>query len=158
MVCYITTYVHNYLPISPFVFPLILISFLVVYLFNPFNICLRSSRWWLIKTIWRLVAAPFYHVTFADFWLGDQLVSMSQAMKDLEFIGCFYINKFKDNFAVRLYHLYLAVLVPVAKGKVSLEIYAMLLFRRGSTLRILCLFYSYVRYNGFPSQKINIAK
>ena len=39
-----------------------------------------------------------------------------------------------------------------------LEIYAMLLFRRGSTLRILCLFYSYVRYNGFPSQKINIAK
>lgn len=96
LICYITTYVHNYLPINPFVFPLILISFLVVYLFNPFNICLRSSRWWLIKTIWRLVAAPFYHVTFADFWLGDQLVSMSQAMKDLEFIGCFYINKFKD--------------------------------------------------------------
>jgi len=96
LICYMSTFVHNYLPISPFVFPLILLAFLVAYLFNPLNICLRGSRWWLIKTMWRLVCAPFYHVMFADFWLGDQLVSMSQAMKDLEFIGCFYINRFQD--------------------------------------------------------------
>lgn len=38
----------------------------------------------------RIFTAPFHHVGFADFWLADQLNSLSVALLDLQFIVCFY--------------------------------------------------------------------
>lgn len=39
-----------------------------------------------------MVAAPFFFVTFADFWLADQLNSLVTALLDFEFLLCFYIT------------------------------------------------------------------
>lgn len=38
----------------------------------------------------RVVCAPFVFVQFADFWLGDQLNTLAQALKDFEYSLCFY--------------------------------------------------------------------
>lgn len=39
-----------------------------------------------------MIAAPFFHVGFADFWLADQLNSLVVALMDFQFLGCFYFT------------------------------------------------------------------
>lgn len=39
-----------------------------------------------------MLAAPFFHVGFADFWLADQLNSLVTVLLDLHFLVCFYIS------------------------------------------------------------------
>jgi len=97
IICVITLYLHSYLNnADPFIFPGVLLCALVAVLFCPFNVMLRSARAWILKTTWRIVCAPFYDVKFADFWLGDQLVSMAQIFRDLEFTSCFFMTKYGD--------------------------------------------------------------
>lgn len=40
----------------------------------------------------RMISAPFFAVTFADFWLADQLNSLVTALMDFEFLTCFYFT------------------------------------------------------------------
>lgn len=40
----------------------------------------------------RIFAAPFFHVGFADFWLADQLNSLTAAFLDFHFVFCFYLT------------------------------------------------------------------
>lgn len=40
----------------------------------------------------RIIAAPFFHVGFADFWLADQLNSLASAFLDFHFVICFYLS------------------------------------------------------------------
>lgn len=37
-----------------------------------------------------MCSAPFFQVTFADFWLADQLNSLVYALLDFQFLICFY--------------------------------------------------------------------
>ena len=37
----------------------------------------------------RIACAPFFPVTFADFWIADQLTSLSLAMLDTEYFFCY---------------------------------------------------------------------
>lgn len=37
-----------------------------------------------------MIAAPFFHVGFADFWLADQLNSLATALLDFQYLACFY--------------------------------------------------------------------
>lgn len=39
-----------------------------------------------------MVAAPLFHVGFADFWLADQLNSLVTVLLDLHFLVCFYFT------------------------------------------------------------------
>jgi xenotropic and polytropic retrovirus receptor 1 len=39
-----------------------------------------------------MVAAPFFPVQFADFWLADQLNSLVTALMDFQFLTCFYLS------------------------------------------------------------------
>lgn len=39
-----------------------------------------------------MIAAPFFHVGFADFWLADQLNSLTVALLDFYYMFCFYAN------------------------------------------------------------------
>lgn len=78
------------LGISPYIFPLAMGGFLLLYLLNPFHILHHSSRYWLLKILFRIFTAPFHHVGFADFWLADQLNSMVIVLLDFEFMICFY--------------------------------------------------------------------
>uniref|UniRef100_A0A2M4AJ02 Putative small molecule transporter n=1 Tax=Anopheles triannulatus TaxID=58253 RepID=A0A2M4AJ02_9DIPT len=78
------------LSIPPFVNPLVLTVLMIVFLINPFRIFRYEARFWLLKTIGRMTAAPFFHVGFADFWLADQLNSLVTALLDFQFLVCFY--------------------------------------------------------------------
>jgi len=89
----------NFTFLEPFNIPFIFICTLIVILFNPFNMIYRSCRAWILRTTWRIICAPFYDVKFADFWLADQLVSLSQVLKDFEFSSCFFLKKFSDGVA-----------------------------------------------------------
>ncbi|XP_026405396.1 phosphate transporter PHO1 homolog 8-like [Papaver somniferum] len=71
--------------------PLGLVILVVAIAFCPFNIIYRSGRFFFIKSIWRCICAPFYKVTYIDFFLADQLTSQVQAFRSLEFYICYYV-------------------------------------------------------------------
>ncbi|XP_059616634.1 solute carrier family 53 member 1 [Phlebotomus argentipes] len=80
------------LSIPAFVNPLALSLIMLIFLCNPFKIFRPEARFWLLRKIGRMVAAPFFHVGFADFWLADQLNSLVIALLDFQFLICFYIT------------------------------------------------------------------
>ncbi|XP_055371502.1 xenotropic and polytropic retrovirus receptor 1-like [Condylostylus longicornis] len=79
------------LSIPLYVNPLMLTMVMIIFLVNPFKVLYYDSRWWLLRITWRMVAAPFYHVNFADFWLADQWNSLVNGLLDFEFLLCFYL-------------------------------------------------------------------
>ncbi|KAL1551058.1 phosphate transporter PHO1 10-like isoform X1 [Salvia divinorum] len=70
--------------------PLGLIIVVLAIMFCPFNFMYRSSRFYLIKCVFRCVCAPLYKVTLPDFFLADQLTSQIQAIRNFEYYVCFY--------------------------------------------------------------------
>ncbi|XP_060078011.1 solute carrier family 53 member 1-like isoform X1 [Ylistrum balloti] len=87
VLCY---FFSDTLHIPAFVFPLSLTGFVLIFLINPLPILHKSSRMWLLTVLKRIFLAPFYKVGFADFWLADQLNSLSTVLLDFEFLICFY--------------------------------------------------------------------
>ncbi|KAH6824863.1 EXS family protein [Perilla frutescens var. hirtella] len=73
--------------------PLGLIIVVLAITFCPFNFIYRSSRFYLIKCVFRCVCAPLYKVTLPDFFLADQLTSQVQAIRSCEYYVCFYGGK-----------------------------------------------------------------
>ncbi|XP_073144669.1 phosphate transporter PHO1 homolog 9-like isoform X2 [Henckelia pumila] len=67
-----------------------LVMVLLLITFCPFNIIYRSSRFFLIRCTWHCLLAPFYKVTFSDFFLADQLTSQVQAFRSVQFYICYY--------------------------------------------------------------------
>ncbi|XP_073153683.1 uncharacterized protein [Henckelia pumila] len=49
----------------------------------PFHIFHLASRYFLLRTLWRILL-PLQAITFADFFLADILTSMSKVFSDLE--------------------------------------------------------------------------
>lgn len=45
---------------------------------------------YLLLFQFRIFTAPFHFVDFADFWLADQLNSLSCVLLDFEFLICYY--------------------------------------------------------------------
>lgn len=78
------------LHIPVFASPLALVAFCLVYLFNPIRVLHYKARRWLIKLLFHIVTAPFHYVGFADFWLADQLNSLTTVLLDFEYLVCFY--------------------------------------------------------------------
>ncbi|XP_076925206.1 phosphate transporter PHO1 homolog 9-like [Bidens hawaiensis] len=70
--------------------PLGLVTVVLLITICPFNIMYRSSRFFLIVSLWHCVCAPLYKVTFPDFFLGDQLTSQVQLLRTVEFYICYY--------------------------------------------------------------------
>ena len=70
----------------PIVFNIVIIFLLL----NPLNIMHRSARYWLCKELFRIFSAPFHSVTFADFWLADQLTSLDIIFDDFEYFICYF--------------------------------------------------------------------
>ncbi|KAK7793849.1 hypothetical protein R5R35_014133 [Gryllus longicercus] len=80
------------LAIPPYVNPLALNAIMFLFLINPFHVFRHEARFWTLKVLARILAAPFFHVGFADFWLADQLNSLVSACLDYHFLICFYIT------------------------------------------------------------------
>ena len=82
----------SYFDSRPFIQPFILVVLLVLFLINPLPIFYRQARFWLLKKLRRVFAAPFYPVVFGDFWLGDQLTSLELIFFDVSSFLCFYVS------------------------------------------------------------------
>lgn len=80
----------SYFDLHPFSHPLCLVTLMILLLFNPTPTMYRESRFWLLRTMGRVVCAPFYRVGFRDFWLADQLVSLELLFFDINYFACFY--------------------------------------------------------------------
>ncbi len=72
--------------VPPQIFPLIMLVLQLVF----FVIVQFKTKFWLLKTLGRIVCAPFFFVLFKDFILADQLTSIAIVLFDLEFTLCFY--------------------------------------------------------------------
>ncbi|CAH8831685.1 unnamed protein product [Trichobilharzia szidati] len=73
--------------------PFVLVSFMTLYLFNPFNFGHARARRWLLRILGRIFRAPFAQVSFADFWLADQLNSLNFIFPDIAYFICFYSSQ-----------------------------------------------------------------
>ena len=65
---------------------------MTIFMLNPTRTFRHEARFWLIKVLFRIVCAPFFYVGFADFWIADQLNSLSVALTDFHYLICFYIS------------------------------------------------------------------
>nr|XP_014087453.1 xenotropic and polytropic retrovirus receptor 1-like [Bactrocera oleae] len=91
-------FIHSaYLHTPRFVFPLMLFIIMVALLVNPLPILNYSARKWFLKVMGRVICAPFFHVGFAEFWLGDQLNSLAYCLVDYAYTVCFYCTNFDLN-------------------------------------------------------------
>lgn len=72
------------------VLPLGLVTVVLLITLCPLNIIYRPSRFFLVRSTWRCICAPFYKVLFMDFFLADQLTSQVQAIRSLQFYVCYY--------------------------------------------------------------------
>ncbi|XP_074035050.1 P[[i]]-sensitive XPR1 orthologue isoform X2 [Leptinotarsa decemlineata] len=61
------------LGIPAYVNPLILLIIMLAFIFNPTKTFMYEARFWALKVIGKAFMAPFFYVSFADFWVADQL-------------------------------------------------------------------------------------
>ncbi|CAF0819680.1 unnamed protein product [Brachionus calyciflorus] len=83
--------ISAYYNLDYYIFPLALVVFLTVFLINPIPRFQFSSRAWVMNTLWKILAAPFYPVAFAHFWLADQLTSFEFLFIDIQFFICWFL-------------------------------------------------------------------
>ncbi|XP_057544318.1 uncharacterized protein LOC130823631 isoform X2 [Amaranthus tricolor] len=64
----------------------------IMILISPFDIFYLSSRYYLLRTLWRIVL-PLQAISFSDFFLADILTSMSKVLSDLERSVCRMVHR-----------------------------------------------------------------
>ncbi|XP_074593673.1 solute carrier family 53 member 1-like isoform X2 [Brevipalpus obovatus] len=93
VICYLFS---DFLHIPRILNPLMLCIMMLLFLFNPTQTFRRNARFWFLRVLARVLAAPFARVKFADFWLADQFNSMSPIFVDIQYFICFYISVFSS--------------------------------------------------------------
>lgn len=66
----------------------VLLGVLLALFFMPVKVLYWSSRRWLIKTLWRLLLSGIYRVEFRDFFLGDEMCSLTYTFSMVLLLGC----------------------------------------------------------------------
>ncbi|KAL0723412.1 hypothetical protein Bca4012_038011 [Brassica carinata] len=70
--------------------PLFLLIGIFGVLYLPFDCFYRRKRKFYLTCLFHCIAAPFYAVSFADSFVGDQFTSQVQALRSFEFYICYY--------------------------------------------------------------------
>ncbi|KAJ0638669.1 putative SPX domain-containing protein [Helianthus annuus] len=70
---------------------LLLLAFLVL-LVCPIDIVYKSSRYHLLSVLRNIILSPLYKVVMLDFFMADQLCSQVPMLRNLEYVGCYYIT------------------------------------------------------------------
>ncbi|XP_064457548.1 solute carrier family 53 member 1-like [Ornithodoros turicata] len=83
------------LAIPTYANPLALLLLMLLFLVNPLRTMRHQARFWLLRVLGRIFAAPFFYVGFADFWLADQLNSLVPVFIDAQYFVCFYATDFQ---------------------------------------------------------------
>ncbi|XP_055376892.1 xenotropic and polytropic retrovirus receptor 1 [Condylostylus longicornis] len=89
-ICVLCFIYHVDLGIPQFSAPLFLYTAMAVFLLNPTKTFRHEARYWTVRVLGRILLAPFFYVTFADFWVADQLNSIVPAFMDLHHFICFF--------------------------------------------------------------------
>ncbi|KAG0210962.1 hypothetical protein BGX28_008670 [Mortierella sp. GBA30] len=76
--------------------PLILMAIAVVILFCPLPIAHFTARRWFLSSIGRILASGYYRVEFRDFFLADEMNSLSYSIEQFEFALCAYSQQWTD--------------------------------------------------------------
>ncbi|XP_065178795.1 solute carrier family 53 member 1-like [Sycon ciliatum] len=72
--------------------PVMLWVALFTYFVWPFKSYFFESRMWMINVLYRILVSPIHEVSFADFWVADQLNSLASVFVDFEFSMCFLVG------------------------------------------------------------------
>ncbi|CAL1406893.1 unnamed protein product [Linum trigynum] len=91
MTAYLYLYSHGEVSLAASQ-PVLLYCAVAMLLIFPFDIFYLSSRYFLLRTLWRIVF-PLQAITFADFFLADILTSMSKVFSDLERSVCRMVHQ-----------------------------------------------------------------
>ncbi|XP_015572702.2 SPX and EXS domain-containing protein 1 isoform X1 [Ricinus communis] len=91
MTAYLYLYSHGEVSLAASQPVLLYFAVLMVLIF-PFDIFYLSSRYYLLRTLWRIVF-PLQAITFSDFFLADILTSMSKVFSDLERSVCRMVHR-----------------------------------------------------------------
>ncbi|XP_075484088.1 uncharacterized protein LOC142524164 isoform X1 [Primulina tabacum] len=91
MTAYLYLYSHGEVTLAASQ-PVLLYAAVALTLLFPFHIFHLASRYFLLRTLWRIVF-PLQAITFADFFLADILTSMSKVFSDLERSVCRMVHR-----------------------------------------------------------------
>ncbi|XP_061376060.1 uncharacterized protein LOC133318121 isoform X1 [Gastrolobium bilobum] len=72
--------------------PVLLYAAVVMVLIFPFDIFHLSSRYYFLRTLWRIVF-PLQAISFSDFFMADILTSMAKVFSDLERSVCRMVHR-----------------------------------------------------------------
>ncbi|KAF8068754.1 EXS-domain-containing protein [Lyophyllum atratum] len=64
---------------------------------DPLPLYYKPSRYWLIKSIGKLLTSGTRRVEFADFWMGDQFCSLVFTLSNFYLFGCVYARGFDSD-------------------------------------------------------------
>ncbi|KAF9582759.1 hypothetical protein BGW38_010800 [Lunasporangiospora selenospora] len=76
--------------------PLVFMLLVLLIIFLPLPTLGWKSRKWFIESFSRLLISGFYRVEFRDFFLADELNSLSYSIEQFEFAICAYINQWNN--------------------------------------------------------------
>ncbi|KAF5345945.1 hypothetical protein D9758_011435 [Tetrapyrgos nigripes] len=76
--------------VSADVWPLVWLGFTALIMFDPLQISYRESRFWLLRTVGKLLLSGTRRVEFADFWMGDQFCSLVFTLSNIPQFVCSY--------------------------------------------------------------------
>ena len=71
-----------------------MIMVLLVTLIDPIGWISTGKFMWLPRIVGRIVGAPFFKVKFADFWLADQMCSLTFSIRALVYAVHFMLHGF----------------------------------------------------------------
>ncbi|KAH7862919.1 hypothetical protein Vadar_011118 [Vaccinium darrowii] len=91
MTAYLYLYSHGEVSLAASQ-PVLLYAAVAMLLIFPFDIFYLSTRYFFLRTLWRIVF-PLQAISFADFFLADILTSMSKVLSDLERSVCRMVHQ-----------------------------------------------------------------
>lgn len=81
--------------VAPTTWPGIWMLLAVMLLIDPLPILYKKSRYWTLRNLGRLLLPGTRRVEFTDFWLADQLCSLTFSLANLVFVACVYDTEFR---------------------------------------------------------------
>ncbi|KAF9580553.1 hypothetical protein BGW38_002745 [Lunasporangiospora selenospora] len=102
--------------------PLILMLITAFILFCPLPIAHATSRRWFIASIGRIIASGYYRVEFRDFFLADEMNSLSYSIEQFEFALCAYAHQWTDT-DVRLKIAYILIATTTSIYTFTWDVY-----------------------------------
>ncbi|XP_030483108.1 uncharacterized protein LOC115699718 isoform X2 [Cannabis sativa] len=91
MTAYLYLYSHGEVSLAASQ-PVLLYAAIALLLVFPFDIFYLSTRFYLLRTLYRIVL-PLQAITFSDFFVADILTSMSKVLSDLERSACRMVHR-----------------------------------------------------------------